>query len=113
MAASEARHRISLFLEQQLFQPVHDEDPDRHPPFRRGDVEDVRRRVAYEWEHIQDATSAGGMLTAFREAAARSAVTGLDEKLSGLGMSNFAAIATELEKLAAELGVTIKQPAHH
>src|SRR3546814_452435 len=48
MAEAENRRRIAEFLEQQLFRPVLDDNPDDHAVFRRDGVEEVRRRVAVE-----------------------------------------------------------------
>lgn len=104
--AEEARQRIAEFLRQQLFAPVLAEDPNRHPPFRRTEVDDARRRVAEEREGIFGAPSAGAMLLAFHEATERSAATRLEDLLRDLGFPTFASVRDELDKLAAELAVS-------
>lgn len=84
MATADARQRIVDFLEQQLFQPVLDSNPDDHPPFRRGQVEEVRGGVAHERDGIRAAISAEAAVRGFNEAVERSAANGLDERLRGL-----------------------------
>jgi len=106
MAADQPGERIAQFLEDQLFRPVRADDPDRHPPFKRADVEAARRRVAREREIVLGAPSASAMVLAFHEAAERSAATELEELLRTLGLPTFGAIRDELDKLAAELAVT-------
>src|SRR3546814_8334582 len=59
MAEAENRRRIAEFLEQQLFRPVLDDNPDDHAVFRRDGVEEVRRRVAVERDGITGARSFG------------------------------------------------------
>lgn len=102
---STARERLLEFLEQQLFRPVLGTDPDGFPDFRRAEVEDVRREVAGEHEAIRSAESERALLDRMREAAARSAETGLEQRLHALGMPTFAGQMNELEKLSEELGV--------
>src|SRR3546814_8905734 len=82
MAEAENRRRIAEFLEQQLFRPVLDDNPDDHAVFRRDGVEEVRRRVAVERDGITGARSSGTMLLAFREACERSKANGLEEHRS-------------------------------
>src|SRR3546814_12770998 len=79
MAEAENRRRIAEFLEQQLFRPVLDDNPDDHAVFRRAGVEEVRRRVAVERDGLTGARSSGTMLLAFREASERSKANGLEE----------------------------------
>lgn len=104
MAMLNAKQRVVDFLEQQLFQPVLDQNPDRYPPFRRAEIEEVQSSVAREREGIRAAISAEAAFRGFREATRRSAATGLEEKLRALELPTFESIASEFEKLAAELG---------
>jgi hypothetical protein len=105
MSVNEPRQRILEFLEGQLFRPVLDEGSDRHPVFRRDQFKALRASVRREREGIHGATSANAMVLAFREAAQRSADTGLDARLRGFELPTFASIRDEFEKLAAALAV--------
>src|SRR3546814_5377643 len=106
MAEAENRRRIAEFLEQQLFRPVLDDNPDDHAVFRRDGVEEVRRRVAVERDGITGARSSGTMLLAFREACERSKANGLEEHLETQHLPTFESVRGELDKLAAEIAVT-------
>lgn len=99
------RERLLGFLEQQLFRPVLGTNPSESPEFRRDEVEGVRREVAEEHEALITAESEDVLLRTMREAAARSARSGLEQRLQALGMPTFAGQLDELEKLSRELGV--------
>lgn len=105
MTLVDERQRVLEFLEQQLFGPVLDQKPDDYPPFRRDEVEEVRGIVRRERQAISNRPSANDVVLAFREAARRSAETGLEARLRGLDFPTFGELRDELEKLAAELGV--------
>jgi HAMP domain-containing protein len=102
---AEERQRILDLLEQQLFRPALDDNPDHHPPFRRDEIEAVRREIGRERDRLVGASSANAILLHLREAAHRSQATGLEARLEALGLPCFAAVRDEIEKLAAELGI--------
>src|SRR3546814_14886980 len=108
MAEAENRRRIAEFLEQQLFRPVLDDNPDDHAVFRRDGVEEVRRRVAVERDGITGARSSGTMLLAFREACERSKANGLEEHLETQNLPTFESVKVHTDKLTPEPPVTPK-----
>src|SRR3546814_14482568 len=98
MAEAENRRRIAEFLEQQLFRPVLDDNPDDHAVFRRDGVEEVRRRVAVERDGITGERSSGTMLLAFREACERSKANGLEGHIETKKPQTFEAVSGEPDK---------------
>src|SRR3546814_18758382 len=108
MAEAENRRRIAKFLEQQLFRPVLDDNPDDHAVFRRDGVEEVRRRVAVERDGITGARSYGTMLLAFREACERSKANGLEEHPETQTLPTFESVRGEPDQHETARAITTK-----
>ena len=106
MAISEAKRRIVEFLDMQLFQPVLDTRPEDYPEYTRPDVAEARRIMARTREQVDAAGSPAAVVQAFRQAAQPNAAGGLDGTLRDLGLPTFDGLRHEVDKLAAELGVS-------
>ena len=96
--------RLVDLLEQQLFAPIIDSNPDRLPPHQRELAANVRRELAHERERVRGSGSAVAIAKEFGAYAAEHSAD-LDPRLSELGFPTLGDLRHEVEKLSAELGL--------